>query len=89
MTEERILTYFKCIKNKLNHIINLLQDRGIAVENEEDLLPNFPLQTVPDLEQFELNLIESCEIRDQYVRKLFVRFYNSKILKSLYLYLFL
>jgi hypothetical protein len=89
MTEERFLTYFKCLKNKLNHIINLLQDRGIAVENEENLLPNFPVQTVPQFEQFELNLIESCEIRDQYVRKLFFLFYNSKILKSLYLYIFL
>ena len=77
MTEERFQPYFKCLKNKLNHLINLMQDRGIAVENEEEnLLPNFPLRTVLQLEQFEMNLVDSSETQKQYVR-LFVIFYNS------------
>ena len=46
MTEERFLTYFKWLKNKLNHIINLLQDRGIDVEEEKGLSPKFPLKTI-------------------------------------------
>nr|XP_012218125.1 PREDICTED: uncharacterized protein LOC105669643 [Linepithema humile] len=71
MTEERFLTYFKCLKNKLNHVINLLQDRGIEVENKgENFLPNFPLKTVPDFEQFEMNLVESSEIQKQYIREI-------------------
>lgn len=81
MTEERFLIHFNCFKNKLNHVINLLQDRGIELEKEgENLLPNFPLKTALEFEQFEINLVESSEIQKRYVRKLFVIFYKRKII---------
>ncbi|XP_025264919.1 uncharacterized protein LOC109610045 isoform X2 [Camponotus floridanus] len=70
MTEERFLPYFKCLKNKMNHLINLMRDRGIEVENEENLLPNFPLRTVLELEQFEMHLVKSSEIQKQYIREI-------------------
>lgn len=54
MTEERFLIHFNCLKNKLNHVINLLQDRGIELEKEgENLLSNFPLKTALEFEQLK------------------------------------
>lgn len=80
MTEERFLTYYKCLNTKLNHIINLLKDRSteVLVDEGENLLPNFPLKTVQEFEQFQRDLIESLEIQKLYVRSFVITYlYNT------------
>lgn len=74
VTEERFLTYFKCLNTKLNHIINLLKDRctEMLVDEAENLLPNFPLRTVQEFEQFQENLVTSLEIQKLYVSRSFI-----------------
>ncbi|KAM0736912.1 hypothetical protein ACS0PU_000005 [Formica fusca] len=72
VTEERFLTYFKCLNTKLNHIINLLKDRctEMLVDEAENILPNFPLRTVQEFEQFQENLVTSLEIQKLYIHEI-------------------
>jgi len=83
MTEERFQKYYKGLNTKLNHIINLLKDRStdMQVDEGENLLPNFPLRTVQEFEEFEENLVTSLELQKLYVRKSFLLFPVCTIFK--------
>lgn len=57
--------------------MNVLKVRRTEVadeiaDEEESLLPNFPLKTIQDFEQFQQSLVESLEVQKLYVRRLFV-----------------
>jgi len=46
-----------------------MKDRGreIQIAEEEDLLPNFPLKTIDDFNEFEESLNTSLQVQNLYV----------------------
>ena len=51
------------VKRKLNHIIHLLENKGgdesDPVEQNNNLLPDFPLTTIQDLNNFNEQLMQN------------------------------
>nr|XP_012220545.1 PREDICTED: uncharacterized protein LOC105671172 isoform X1 [Linepithema humile] len=62
------------VKRKLNHIINLLENKGgdkadPVEQNNNNLLPNFPLSTIQELNNFNEQLMQN-DVQQQFVQKM-------------------
>ncbi|XP_067207542.1 uncharacterized protein [Linepithema humile] len=62
------------VKRKLNHIINLLENKGgdkadPVEQNNNNLLPNFPLSTIQELNNFNEQLMQN-DVQRQFVQKM-------------------
>ena len=72
MTKEEYMVFHEQLLKKLNKLTNLCKATNRTSKNGDDererILPEFPLTTVDQLENFEELLKKSSQARDSYVR---------------------
>ncbi|XP_024883877.1 DNA ligase 1-like isoform X2 [Temnothorax curvispinosus] len=68
MTVGQFLKYYKQMESKLNHLISLQGHGRPLPQEEQNLLPEFPLENNRELEDFDANLSQSADVRSQFIR---------------------